>query len=210
MIIQFKDLLLELKGFKYQINLYVLLSKVQSSDPIEYSPVYFNSLTKTVIGNKYFLDQCFNEIIFRLENWISDGSGWNVEEIVSQYLNISSYLPLSGSTYRKLPKELQHPMKGLINIQNNDSKCFLWCHVRYFNSEGKNLWRMSREEKEVSKSLNYDKIDFPVSKKDYCKISIMNKININVFSYEDKNIYPVYLSDQSFDDCLDLLLINNH
>ena len=210
MIIQFKDLLLELKGFKYQINLYVLLSKVQSSDPIEYSPVYFNSLTKTVIGNKYFLDQCFNEIIFRLENWISDGSGWNVEEIVSQYLNISSYLPLSGSTYRKLPKELQHPMKGLINIQNNDSKCFLWCHVRYLNSEGKNLWRMSREEKEVSKSLNYDKIDFPVSKKDYCKISIMNKININVFSYEDKNIYPVYLSDQSFDDCLDLLLINNH
>ena len=210
MIIQFKDLLLELKGFKYQINLYVLLSKVQSSDPIEYSPVYFNSLTKTVIGNKYFLDQCFNEIIFRLENWISDGSGWNVEEIVSQYLNISSYLPLSGSTYRKLPKELQHPMKGLINIQNSDSKCFLWCHVRYLNSEGKNLWRMSREEKEVSKSLNYDKIDFPVSKKDYCKISIMNKININVFSYEDKNIYPVYLSDQSFDDCLDLLLINNH
>ena len=28
----------------------------------------------------------------------------------------------------------------------------------------------------------------------------MNKININVFSYEDKIIYPVYLSDQSFND----------
>ena len=38
----------------------------------------------------------------------------------------------------------------------------------------------------------------------------MNKININVFSYENKNIYPVYLSDQSFDDCLDLLLTNSH
>ena len=38
----------------------------------------------------------------------------------------------------------------------------------------------------------------------------MNKININVFSYEDKIIYPVYLSDQSFNDLLDLLLINNH
>ena len=65
----FKDLLLELKGFKYQITLYVLLSKVKSSNLIEYSPVYFNSLTKTVIVNKYFLDQCFNEIIFKLENW---------------------------------------------------------------------------------------------------------------------------------------------
>ena len=38
----------------------------------------------------------------------------------------------------------------------------------------------------------------------------MNKININDFCFEDKIIYPVYLSDQSFDDCLDLLLINNH
>ena len=48
----FKDLLLESKTFKYQITLRVLLSKVKSSDLIEYSPVYFNSLTKTVIGNK--------------------------------------------------------------------------------------------------------------------------------------------------------------
>ena len=38
----FKDLLIELKGFKYQIALCVLLSKVKSSDLVEYSPVYFN------------------------------------------------------------------------------------------------------------------------------------------------------------------------
>ena len=38
----------------------------------------------------------------------------------------------------------------------------------------------------------------------------MNKININVFSYEDKTMYPIYLSDQHFNDVLDLLLINNH
>ena len=49
-----------------------------------------------------------------------------------------------------------------------------------------------------------------MSKKDYSKIEVMNKININVFSYEEKIIYPVYLSDQSFNDALDLLLVNNH
>ena len=38
----------------------------------------------------------------------------------------------------------------------------------------------------------------------------MNKININVFSYEDKIIYPIYLSDLRFNNVLDLLLINNH
>ena len=67
----FKDLLTELKGFKYQITLAVLLSKVKNSGETEYSPVYFNSLTQTVINSNCKLDQSFQEIIFRLDNWIS-------------------------------------------------------------------------------------------------------------------------------------------
>ena len=103
----FKDLVAELKGFKCQLTLCILLSKQKSKNEIEYRTVYFNSLTKTVISdNNYFLDDCFNEIIYNVENWISHGSGWNVDHILSQYLNISSYRPLSGSTYCKLPKEL--------------------------------------------------------------------------------------------------------
>ena len=43
-------------------------------------------------------------------------------EIISQYLNLSRYLPLIGSTYSELPSELKHPMKGLINIKNDDNK----------------------------------------------------------------------------------------
>ena len=147
----FNDLLMEIKGFRYQITLQVLLSKVKSSDFTEYSTIYLNSLTKTVIGEKYYLNDCFNEIIFRLENWISHRSGWIVESILNQYLNISSYKPLSGSTYCKVPKELSHPMKGLINIQNDDNKCFLWCHVRYLNCNGKNVLRITKKDKEISK-----------------------------------------------------------
>ena len=125
-------------------------------------------------------------------------------------MNISSYKPLIGSTYCKLPKELCHPMKGLINIQNNNNKCFLWCHVRYLNCDGSKLSRITKKDKEISQNLNYDGIKFPVSNKDFLKISLMNKVNISVFSYEDKIIYPIYLSDHSFTDVLDLLLINNH
>ena len=72
----FKDLLIELKGLKYQITLAVLLSKMKNSGDIEYSPVYFNSLSKAVINlNKLDLDQSFQEIIYRLDNWIIHGSG---------------------------------------------------------------------------------------------------------------------------------------
>ena len=97
----FKGLLTGLKGFKYQITLAVLLSKVKNSGQIEYSPVYFNFLTKTIINSDYKLDQPFQEIIYRLENWVSNGSGWIIEEIISQFLNASSHLSLTGSTYIK-------------------------------------------------------------------------------------------------------------
>ena len=54
----FKDLLNEIKGFKYQITLAVLLSKIKTDGSIEYSSVYFNSATKTVINSgKFGLDQ---------------------------------------------------------------------------------------------------------------------------------------------------------
>ena len=181
----FKDLSIELKGFKYQIILTVLLSKVKNSGEIEYYPAYFNSLTKTVINyDKFGLDQSFHEIIYRLENWISHGSGWIVEEIISQFLNISSYRPLNGSTYIKLSVELRHPMKGLINIQNNDNKCFSWCHVRYLNRNGVKLNRITKKDREFVKKLNYSGVDFPVSKKHYGKIKVLNDICVNVFCYE--------------------------
>ena len=72
------------------------------------------------------------------------------------------------------------------------------------------LSRMTKKDKEVAENLNYSSIKFSISKKDSSKIEVMNNININVFSYKDKIIYPVYLSDQSFDDTLDLLVVWNH
>ena len=41
------DLLNEIRGFKYQITVKVLLKKFRSNGEIEFAPVYFNSSTKT-------------------------------------------------------------------------------------------------------------------------------------------------------------------
>ena len=100
-------------------------------------------------------------------------------------------------------------MKGLINIQNDGKKCLLWCHVRYLNQSGVKLCRIRKEDREVVKKLNYQGVNFPVSKKNYGKIEILNGINVNVFCYENKVVYPVHLSNQKFDDSMDLLLILN-
>ena len=65
--------------------------------------------------------------------WINNGSGWNIESLESQYIEILTYRPFSESSYMNLPVELRSPRKGLINIKNKDQKCFLWCHVRHIN-----------------------------------------------------------------------------
>ena len=54
-----KDLLDEIKGFKYQIKVKFLLSKYKVNGDREFSPVYFNSATKRVINSKYNLDKSF-------------------------------------------------------------------------------------------------------------------------------------------------------
>ena len=51
----FKNLLNEIKGFKYQVTVTVLLSKVKMDGNIKYGPVYFNSITKTVVNYEFSL-----------------------------------------------------------------------------------------------------------------------------------------------------------
>ena len=91
----------------------------------EFTSVYFNSTTKTVINSdKYMLDRSFQEILYQIDNWINEGSGSAIESVSSEYMNISIYSPLSGISNIELPNKLKNSVKGLINIKNNDNKCF--------------------------------------------------------------------------------------
>ena len=91
----------------------------------EFTSVYFNSATKTVINSdKYMLDRSFQEILYQIDNWINEGSGSAIESMSSEYMNISIYSPLSGISNIELPNKLKNSVKGLINIKNNDNKCF--------------------------------------------------------------------------------------
>ena len=119
------DILNETKGLKYQITVNVLLKKYKINGEIEFDPAYFNSVTKTVINHRFRLESSFQKILHMVDVWINKGFGWNVESIESQYINISTYRPLSGISYVKLPVELRSPRKGLINIKNKDQKFFM-------------------------------------------------------------------------------------
>ena len=60
-----------------------------------------------MINLKFSLENAFQEILYRIDNWINEGSCWIVELIGSQYINVSTYRPLSGISYIKLPAGLR-------------------------------------------------------------------------------------------------------
>ena len=198
-----------MKGWKYQITLFVTLKKGKLDGTVEYASVYLNSFVKTVInyGFDEGINKSFNEILFRHDNWINEGSGWVIEMVNDQYLNISRYAPLVGSSFIELPKALSSPKKGLINLCNKD-KCFLWCHVRHLNPVSDHASRIKRVDKKNVDTLDYDGIKFPVKVKDVGVIEDKNGICINVFSYEDKIICPIYVSRKDYGNCMNLLMIH--
>ena len=59
-----------------QIALKVMFKNTNAE--IEIRPVYFNSTTKTVINHKCSLENAFQKILYRIDNWINERSGWIV------------------------------------------------------------------------------------------------------------------------------------
>ena len=109
----FKDFLNEIKGFKYQTSVKFLLSKEKENENIQCHSVSFNSSTKKLNNSEYNL----LKVLYRIDNWISKGSGWVIESINGEYVYISMCSPLIGGTFAELPDKLKNSKKGLIHIK---------------------------------------------------------------------------------------------
>ena len=98
------------------------------------------------------VDKSFHEVLYGTDNWINKGFGWIIE---AEYVNISVYSPLSGSTYIELPCELKKSIKVLINIKSDGNKCFPSCHIKYLNPLKTHPERITKAGKKVVNDLDY-------------------------------------------------------
>ena len=57
--------------------------------------------------------------------------------------------------------------------------------------------------------MKYDRVGLPMREKDFSKIEKKSNICINVFCYENKLVFPIYISDQKFENSMDLLLVTD-
>ena len=106
-----------------------------------------------------------------------------------------------------MPGELRSSKNGLINIKNIDQICFFWCHARHINPIKIDPERITEKGKKLVNDLDYDGVEFPVREKGFSKIDTKNSIYINVFCYENKLVFSIKVSDQTFKNSMDLLIV---
>ena len=56
------------KRFSVTNNTKSYVKKYKANREIDFRPVYFNSITRTVINYKFSLDKSFQDILYRIDN----------------------------------------------------------------------------------------------------------------------------------------------
>ena len=84
-----------------------------------------------------------------------------MDSVINHTTSISKYNPLSRSSDIGLLKELDHPRKGLFNIQSIDNKSL----VRYLNATDHLPLRITKADKNFA-NLGFNNIKFPVKIRD--------------------------------------------
>ena len=187
----------EVKGFKFVTTLVLVFKKIEREDKTKFDNFYLSSKAEIIIHESDVdpvFQSIYTTIITNIQESLGKGSGWIIDSVIDHTISISKYNPLAGNSYIKLPKELDHPRKGLINIQNiDDNECFKWSIVRYLHPADRNPARITKAHQEFAKKLHFKDIKVPVKVRDIHKIEKKNSSGINVFGYENKEKHPIYV-----------------
>ena len=129
----------------------------------KYNTFYLNLKAET-ITNESDIDNVFELICTIIISNIKNlqeklQTGLLIQSQINHDIDISKCNPLAGSSYTKIPKELDHPRKRQMNTQNiDDNECFKQCLVRYFHPAVNNPRRITKTDNDFTKELDFKDI----------------------------------------------------
>ena len=196
----------ELGPLKIQLSVFVQMLK-----PTDDTKVDCHANTKTKVLTTEPSDDEIFEMVDQINNSIqifsTGGSGFVVQKIDHLDININKFKPIRGSSYIATPAALVGN-NFLLNIRNNDNKCFAYTVLAAMFPENKNRERQNKYKPNLHK-LNFDSIEFPMSLTDVSKFEKQNNIGINVFGFNKNKILPFYLSKIKAQKIIPLLLLTD-
>ena len=165
-----------------------VFKKIESENKTNYDTFYSHSKAERNINESDIngmFKSVYTTIISNVQKLLGKVSGWIIDSGIDHNIIISKYNRLAESSYLRLPKESDHPRKGLINIQNiADNEYFKWCLVRYLNPTDHQRRKIKKDDKGFGKKLDFNNIKCPVK----VLVFLALKIKKNIQSMYQKNV----------------------
>ncbi|MEW8548262.1 MAG: C2H2-type zinc finger protein [Candidatus Thiodiazotropha sp.] len=203
-----KNLLREFNRFR-QLKWYVVL-KVDmvrynsEGELVDQGTPAFRSFTRQVLDSNVIdaqIDEAFFKMLNSLDTFRADGSGWMIRKVLHMEQTIAKYSPLGGSCFNyDIPESLLRK-RCLLNVTGPpelDGHCFRYAVLAGLYTDehvtGKLPWSDLHQHREV---LKFDGV---ASSGRYMPISSIsefeknNELSINVYGYENDEVFPVYVT----------------
>ena len=126
---------------------------------------------------------------------MAEGSGWRFEKVIKLVLHTTRWDTINAGSYIELPQALKNK-KAIINMKNQDDKCFLWSVLRALNPKDNHPERIDNDLKSKEDILNMEGIQYPVNFRGIDRFESQNpEISITVLGYnKDERVNTLKVS----------------
>lgn len=198
------------KGIKWYMITRVEFSR-EKEGVLETAKPHFRSNTYAHLSAEDFslhnLNEAFQKMFASKEQFIMKGSDWILSKILYLEVCFANYLPLKGGNYISEPSALRRS-KSLVNVKNRDQKCFLYSILAKLYPARHNPSRVSNYRQYTDK-LDMKGIQYPVKLSQIEKFEKQNQVSVNVFGYEDREIFPMRITKTKKVSHVNLLYLKN-
>ena len=188
------------RNIKARLYLNCLMKRTDSDGFTTIKKFAFHSIGNKIITESTDPHEIYQEMSDEIEEEIqkveqSEGSGWVFLEVEDLTLHINIWDPLSASSYIDLPQFLKNK-NAIVNMQNEDNKCFLWSVLRALNPKDKNPGRIDKDLRSKENTINMEGISYPVDFRGIDRFEKQNPdISISILGYNTyEKVYPLKIS----------------
>ena len=188
------------RNIKTALYLHCLMVRISITGDKVTKKFAFHSKDLKLVLEETDVSELYNEMVEEIEEEIqkvqnAEGSGWQFLKVIKLVLHTTRWEPLYGSSYMPLDPYLANK-KALINMQNEDDKCFMWSVLRALYPKDNHPERIDKDLKSKQDSINMEGIRYPVSLRAIDRFEHLNpNISISILGYNKENlVYPIRIS----------------
>ena len=171
------------RNIKTILYLYVKMSQGERMEEFAFHSKGLKLILDGTDENDIY-DEMMEEILEEIDKTRdAEGSGWRFEKVEKLVLHTTRWDPINAGSYIELPPALKNK-KAIINMKNQDDKCFMWSVLRALNPKDNHPERIDNDLKSKVDILNMEGINYPVDFRAIDRFESQNpEISITVLGY---------------------------